>query len=131
MQYPLDARADLVGPTVDSNLEQAVPLYRQEDYQIQAAKAPPITVEGKSRPITHRTTHQLRAAPAVVLTRTANQNPANAGQEHQTSLWAVSDPWGPKRSFLGLRGGLGNMGGNAVAVGIGVGLGLLALRFIK
>lgn len=126
MQYPLNARADLVGPTVNPDLEHAVPLYRQEDHQIQAAKAPPISIALKSRPITHQMVHQLQAAPTVVLSRSSNQNPANAGQEHRTSVWSVSDPFGPKASFLN---GLGaSTGGTLLATALGIGIGYLLYR---
>ena len=103
--YALDARADLVGPTVDANAEQDVPLFRQETHQLQAAKAPPIRVKGKPRPLnTGRVDHQLKAAKAVVLSRQSNQNPANGGGDDVTGIWGVSDPWG-HAPFLGNAGG--------------------------
>lgn len=97
--YPADARADLIGPTVNSNLEQAVPLTREEPFQLKAQKALPISIATKDRPLTSRVDHQLRAAPAVVLNRSSNQNPSNLGQDEVTSIWGISDPFAAQNAL--------------------------------
>lgn len=128
-QYHQDARADLIGPTVDSNAEQAVPLYRQEGFQIQAAKAPPIRIDGKPRPLTSRVSHQIEAKPAVVLNRVSNQNPANQGGDDVCSIWGVSDPWSQPGFALPGLGAVAGRSGNvlAIAAGLAVGIGVFYL----
>lgn len=127
--YHEDARADLIGPTVDSDAEQAVPLYRQESFQIQAAKAPPIRIDGKPRPMTTRVSHQMQANSAVVLNRVANQNPANQGGDDVSSIWGVSDPWNrPNFALPGMGADVGRSGDIlAVVAGLAVGIGAFYL----
>jgi len=79
-----------VGPTVDANMELVAPTFRQEPHEITAGNAPIDLRAAKPRPITHRPDFQLRAAPAVALTRMANQNPAGAGADGEQAPTAVT-----------------------------------------
>lgn len=111
-----------VGPTVNTNAELAVPVFRQEAHEIVAASAPINLQAAKPRPLTHKMNHSLMAAPAIALTRSANDNPAAAGEGDQTSMWGAS-------------GALGEAAGEGVGrmvpmllIGAAVGVALAAMR---
>ena len=120
--YPMDARADLVGPTVDSNAEQSVPVFREETHQLQAAAAPGISLRMKPRPPARRISHQLQAGSTLVRHRVSNQNPASAGNDEQTTIWGVSDPW--QRSHLSNDPEQPATHAKLTLVGLGIGIGI-------
>jgi len=85
--------AHLVGPTVDTNQELSVPLFRQESHEIPVLPSQVRLRAAKPRPMTHKSDHQLRSRKATVLTRQSNLSPAQAGGGYDTSIWGVSDPF--------------------------------------
>lgn len=88
-----------IGPTVDSAVEKARPLFRQEPFQLQAGKAPGVSLTLKPRPearsglpLAGMGFGQIQAERVTVSARQGNGNPANAGADDVTSSWSVSDP---------------------------------------
>lgn len=80
------------GGTIDTDAEHAVPVVREEPFQIRAARGLPISMRRQTRPVTHRVDHQLQAGKVVVLNRQSNLNPDNAGADAMTAVWNVSNP---------------------------------------
>lgn len=80
------------GGTIDTDAEMAIPTYRDEPFQITAAKPLPINMRDKPRPVTHHVNHQLHAGRTQVLRRNSNINPDAAGAETLTGVWGISDP---------------------------------------
>lgn len=88
-----------IGPTVDSAAEQARPLIREEPFQLQATRAPGVSLTLKPRPearsglpLSGMGFGQIQAQRITVSARQGNGNPANAGADDVTSAWSVSDP---------------------------------------
>jgi hypothetical protein len=113
-----------IGPTIDTDAEQSAMKWRSEPHEIMARKGTPIRLAMKTRPVTHRVNHGLRAGSAVVLSRMGNDNPAAAGRDDATSVWSVSDPYlsGDAEDAQKSKNWL-------LAIGLGIGLGVLASRF--
>lgn len=114
-------------PTIDMAAEAAVPLHREEPYQLQAQPAPTLRLATKSRPLTHKMVHDLVGGRIPVRVRQSNINPDNAGEEAVSSMWALSDPQlaadVDPAAESPAPGGLGISVG-ALGIGVAIGLGL-------
>jgi hypothetical protein len=78
------------GPTIKP--EHDVPLRRVEPFQLVAAKAPPLHMATRPRPMTTRVVHELVASKVPLTARRGNANPANAGLGDETADVVVNDP---------------------------------------